>query len=120
MVRTFLKVYMELGSYFLFLQEQTKDIIIKRSPQTTTPRNFLSLCLAVGSIQEFSFGGFLYVEGCYLVSVLSACLFVSSFYAEGCYSSLCPCFFFLVYLEGRSTSLRYQVVSMVSPFSRRS
>jgi hypothetical protein len=28
MVRTFLKVYMELGSYFLFLQEQTKDIII--------------------------------------------------------------------------------------------
>jgi hypothetical protein len=29
MVRTFLKVYMELGSYFLFLQEQIKDIIIK-------------------------------------------------------------------------------------------
>jgi hypothetical protein len=28
MVRTFLKVYMELGSYFLFLQEQMKDIII--------------------------------------------------------------------------------------------
>ena len=27
-VRTFLKVYMELGSYFLFLQEQTKDSII--------------------------------------------------------------------------------------------
>ncbi len=26
MVRTFLKVYMELGSYFLFLQEQIKDI----------------------------------------------------------------------------------------------
>jgi hypothetical protein len=26
-VRTFLKVYMELGSYFLFLQEQIKDII---------------------------------------------------------------------------------------------
>ena len=25
---TFLKVYMELGSYFLFLQEQIKDIII--------------------------------------------------------------------------------------------
>jgi hypothetical protein len=25
MVRTFLKVYMELGSYFLFLQEQIKD-----------------------------------------------------------------------------------------------
>jgi hypothetical protein len=28
MVCTFLKVYMELGSYFLFLQEQIKDIII--------------------------------------------------------------------------------------------
>jgi hypothetical protein len=28
MVRTFLKVYMELGSTFLFLQEQIKDIII--------------------------------------------------------------------------------------------
>jgi len=27
MVRIFLKVYMELGSYFLFLQEQIKDII---------------------------------------------------------------------------------------------
>jgi hypothetical protein len=27
-VRTFLKVYMELGSYFLFRQEQIKDIII--------------------------------------------------------------------------------------------
>ena len=29
MVRTFLKVYMELGYYFLFLQEQIKDIIIR-------------------------------------------------------------------------------------------
>jgi hypothetical protein len=28
MVRTFLKIYMELGSFFLFLQEQIKDIII--------------------------------------------------------------------------------------------
>jgi hypothetical protein len=28
MVRTFLKLYMELGSSFLFLQEQIKDIII--------------------------------------------------------------------------------------------
>ncbi len=28
MVHTFLKVYMELGTYFLFLQEQIKDIII--------------------------------------------------------------------------------------------
>jgi hypothetical protein len=34
MVLTFLKVYMELGSYFLFLQEQIKDIIII-SPQKT-------------------------------------------------------------------------------------
>jgi hypothetical protein len=31
MVRTFLKVYMELVSYFLFLQEQIKDIIIIRT-----------------------------------------------------------------------------------------
>jgi hypothetical protein len=30
MVRAFLKVYMELGSYFLFLQEQKKDIIIEQ------------------------------------------------------------------------------------------
>jgi hypothetical protein len=29
MVRTFLEVYMDLGSYFLFLQEQIKDIIIR-------------------------------------------------------------------------------------------
>ena len=28
MARTFLKVYMELGSYILFLREQIKDIII--------------------------------------------------------------------------------------------
>jgi hypothetical protein len=32
MVRTFIKVYMELGSYFLFLQEQIKDIIIFCKP----------------------------------------------------------------------------------------
>jgi len=32
MVRTFLNVYMELGSYFLFLQEQIKDIIIRYTP----------------------------------------------------------------------------------------
>ena len=30
MLRTFVKVYMELGSYFLFLQEHIKDIIISR------------------------------------------------------------------------------------------
>jgi len=34
MVRTFLKVYMELCSYFLFLQEQIKDIIIKQGKLT--------------------------------------------------------------------------------------
>jgi hypothetical protein len=33
MVRTFLKVYMELGSYVLFLQEQIKDIIIMSVPE---------------------------------------------------------------------------------------
>ncbi len=33
MVRTFLKVYMELCSYFLFLQEQIKDIIVIRAAQ---------------------------------------------------------------------------------------
>jgi hypothetical protein len=32
MVCNFLKVYMELGSYFLFLQEQIKDIIIITPP----------------------------------------------------------------------------------------
>ena len=35
-VRTFLKVYMELGSYFLFLQEQVKDIIIRSLTPITT------------------------------------------------------------------------------------
>jgi hypothetical protein len=33
MVRTFLKVYMELGSSFLFLQEQIKDIIINKQAE---------------------------------------------------------------------------------------
>jgi hypothetical protein len=32
-VRTFLKVYMELGFYFLFLQEQIKNIIIMESTE---------------------------------------------------------------------------------------
>jgi hypothetical protein len=50
MVRTFLKVYMELGSYFLFLQEQIKDIIIFHiisagpSKQPLMVRNFLKVC----------------------------------------------------------------------------
>ncbi len=37
MVRTFLKVYMELGSSFLFLQEQIKDIIIDISATCGRP-----------------------------------------------------------------------------------
>jgi hypothetical protein len=36
MVRTFLKGYMELGSYFLFLQEQIKDIIFNVSMKCFT------------------------------------------------------------------------------------
>ena len=50
MVRTFLKVYMELGSYFLFLQEQIKDIIIFHiisagpSKQPLMVRTFLKVC----------------------------------------------------------------------------
>jgi hypothetical protein len=44
MVRTFLKVYMELVSNFLFLQEQIKDIIIIISGRTVfTP------CYVAGS-----------------------------------------------------------------------
>ena len=37
MVCTFLKVYMDLGSYFLFLQEQIKDIINSRASATSCP-----------------------------------------------------------------------------------
>jgi hypothetical protein len=42
MVRTFLKVYMEIGFYFLFLQEQIKDIIIRRvkKPQKVSVVSF--------------------------------------------------------------------------------
>jgi hypothetical protein len=36
-VSTFLKVYMELGSYFLFLQEQIKVIIIRGTCGHPTP-----------------------------------------------------------------------------------
>jgi hypothetical protein len=36
----FLKVYMELGSYFLFLQEQIKDIIIINTTYGCDGRNF--------------------------------------------------------------------------------
>ncbi len=35
MVRTFSKVYMELGFYFLFLQEQIKDIINETKSHTS-------------------------------------------------------------------------------------
>jgi hypothetical protein len=42
MVRTFLKVYMELGSYFLFLQEQIKDIIIHDVTSSHRPRLVVS------------------------------------------------------------------------------
>ncbi len=38
MVRTFLKVYMVLGFYFLFLQEEIKDIIIITSGREVTAR----------------------------------------------------------------------------------
>jgi len=46
MVRTFLKVYMELGSYFLFLQEQIKDIIIisKREPMHRMCGEHIKVC----------------------------------------------------------------------------
>jgi len=38
MVRTFLKVYMELGFFFLFLQEQIKNIIIISDRPSKQPR----------------------------------------------------------------------------------
>ena len=44
MVRTFLKVYMELGSYFLFLQEQIKDIIIRVGGEAEKRVVIWSLC----------------------------------------------------------------------------
>jgi hypothetical protein len=52
MVRTFLKVYMELCSYFLFLQEQIKDIIIIEhaawllASKTRSRQTFLAIALA--------------------------------------------------------------------------
>jgi hypothetical protein len=41
-VRTFLKLYMELGSYFLFLQEQIKDIIIMHRIASRNENNSFS------------------------------------------------------------------------------
>ena len=48
MVRTFLKVYMELGSSFLFLQEQIKDIIIIIVASIPSPWCILPLCTQTG------------------------------------------------------------------------
>jgi hypothetical protein len=46
MVRTFLKVYMELCSCFLFLQEQIKDMIIMDIPHgSTVPFKFWIILL---------------------------------------------------------------------------
>jgi len=58
MVRTFLKVYMELASYFLFLQEQIKDIIIFathliRVPQWPCYTSLHSARSACGQIRLF-------------------------------------------------------------------
>jgi hypothetical protein len=61
MVRTFLKVYMELGSYFLFLQEQLKDIIIigeESSPGSQNPvesRGALLACAFRGGVRAGRF-----------------------------------------------------------------
>jgi hypothetical protein len=41
MARTFLKVYMDLGSSFLFLQEQIKDIIIRQHKHMRVWARFL-------------------------------------------------------------------------------
>jgi hypothetical protein len=40
-----LKVHMELGSYFLFLQEQIKDIIINPKPETLLAYEFGCVCI---------------------------------------------------------------------------
>ena len=55
-VRTFLKVYMELGSYFLFLQEQIKDIIIFRvSPCRSSVLH--TICFNIAVIIQLSWLG---------------------------------------------------------------
>jgi hypothetical protein len=48
MVRTFLEVYMELGSYFLFLQEQIKGIII-----STHVDDCLISCKSTATMSKF-------------------------------------------------------------------
>jgi hypothetical protein len=52
MVRTFLKVYMELGSYFLFLQEQIKDIIIEPQCPLRAPNDVWNILAAWNSDQN--------------------------------------------------------------------
>jgi hypothetical protein len=54
MVRTFLKVYMELGSDFLFLQEQIKDIIIINPPPQNVEVSLCTLPLPPHSIEGSS------------------------------------------------------------------
>ena len=49
MVRTFLKVYMELGSYFLFLQEHVKDIIILSTVISFCCSTSRAFCLHISS-----------------------------------------------------------------------
>jgi hypothetical protein len=54
MVRTFLKVYMELGSYFLFLQEQIKDIIIISTiPAIVCVSSWTRLTGAICTVRNF-------------------------------------------------------------------
>ena len=55
MVSTFLKVYMELGSYFLFLKEQIKDIIISYLRYRTSGWRIdrVSVVIADGANHEF-------------------------------------------------------------------
>jgi hypothetical protein len=61
----------------------------RTSPPTTTPRDFLSLCLTVGSVQGFSFGGFsawrdvvtfLYFSLLFCLSGLDQLLFATRWY----------------------------------------
>ncbi len=56
MVRTFLKIYMELGSSFLFLQGQIKDIIIIRMVCYRIPRTSMRLCVLLRSVKLTAIG----------------------------------------------------------------
>jgi len=92
MVRTFLKVYMELGFFFLFLQEQIKDIIIIRRQMILTR----SLRILTLTLIKFSFF-FL----CFLWESYRDCFHDFSFSFR---------FLEVSHVEGSSltTSLRYQ------------